>query len=52
MNEYEAHRKEMGTLTDLQDNEESNTEDILGAGMGDYSMHPMLSFMQETGTCN
>jgi len=38
----------MGTLTDLEDNEESNTEDILGVGMGDYSMHPMSPFMQET----
>ena len=47
-NEDEAHCKEMGALSDLEHNKESNSEDILGAGLGDNSMHPMSSFMQET----
>jgi len=38
----------MGTLSDLENNEYSNYEDILGAGLGEDSMHPMPSFVQES----
>jgi len=41
MDKYESQGKGMGVLSYLEDNEDSDSEDISGAGLGDDSMHPV-----------